>query len=184
MKPPYSPKVTTHTFLHSSHTYIAYHIYIYTYIRIYIHISVYTHITHTHIHQLSESHEATIPHSPINVFCMCVMYYPLPQHSQHSTPLPSLTYTTYEDMPSHSPSLRHCHYSLSLFSACAFVTTTLSHRPAMSCQVNFEAPAHLQERRKKAARWAPNPEEGWGPKRRAGRGGWAMMLMMMMMMMT
>ena len=132
---------------------------------------------------------------------MCVMYYPLPQHSQHSTPLPSLTYTTYEDMPSHSPSLRHCLYSLSLFivsilclclcldslfsplplslfSACAFVTATLSHRPAMSCQVNFEAPAHLQERRKKAARWAPNPEEGWGPKRRAGRGGWAMMLMM------
>ena len=42
--------------------------------------------------------------------------------------------------------------------------------PAMTCQVNFEAPAHLQEKRKKAARWAPNPEEGWGPKRRAGRG--------------
>ena len=35
--------------------------------------------------------------------------------------------------------------------------------------VDFTVPAALRGPRKKAARWAPNPEDNWGPKRRAGR---------------
>ena len=39
----------------------------------------------------------------------------------------------------------------------------------MGCEVSFAIPPELRGPKKKAARWAPNPEEHWGPKRRAGR---------------
>ncbi|KAJ1434129.1 hypothetical protein B484DRAFT_417597 [Ochromonadaceae sp. CCMP2298] len=38
-------------------------------------------------------------------------------------------------------------------------------------KVDFTPAEALTQPRKKVARFAPNPEANWGPKRRAGRGG-------------